>query len=99
MIDFGDMVYSWTVGNLAIALAYVALHREVSTADARQVIAGYMGEFPLTREERDVLRRLVRLRMAMSLCIGAYQRKQRPKNKYLQISQRAIERVLLRLFR
>ena len=99
IIDFGDMVYSWTVGNLAIAIAYVVLDRTVSLAAVRQMTAGYMKEFPLTREERAVLRKLARLRMAMSLCIGEYQRKQRPKNKYLQISQQAIKRVLLRLFK
>jgi Ser/Thr protein kinase RdoA (MazF antagonist) len=98
IIDFGDMVYSWTVGNLAIALAYVALQRGTS-ADAAQVIKGYTKEFPLTVEERAVLRKLVYLRMAMSVCIGAYQRQQRPENKYLQISQRALREVFPRLFK
>src|SRR5688572_23085031 len=28
IIDFGDIVYSWTIGNLAIALAYVVLRKD-----------------------------------------------------------------------
>lgn len=99
MIDFGDMIYSWTVGNLAIALAYVKLDRQGSDEDAAQVAKGYIREYPLTTEERRVLPKLVYLRMAMSLCIGAYQRRQRPDNEYLQISQRAIQRALSRLFK
>jgi len=94
VIDFGDMVYSWTVGNLAIALAYVALGKD----DPAHVIDGYTQEFPLLDEEHEVLWKLVRLRLAMSVCLAAYQLRQRPENTYLQISQRAIETTLPRLF-
>ena len=94
LIDFGDMVYSYTVGELAIALAYVVLGK----GDPRDVIVGYMSEFGLLDEEREALWPLVRLRLAMSVCIAAYQQRQQPENKYLGISQRAIEEVLPRMF-
>ena len=94
LIDFGDMVYSWTVGNLAIALAYVVLGND----DTTHVIDGYTQQFPLIDEERAILWKLVRLRLAMSVCLAAYQQRQRPENEYLQISQRAIETTLPRLF-
>ena len=94
LIDFGDMVYSYTVGDLAIALAYVLLGR----GDPRDVIAGYKSEFGLLEEEREALRPLVRLRLAMSVCIAAYQQRQQPENEYLGISQRAIEKALPRIF-
>lgn len=97
IIDFGDMVYSWTIGNLAIALAYVALGKDEPRATATQVIDAYTDEFPLTADEREVLWPLVRLRLAMSVCLAAYQLRQRPENEYLRISQRAIVETLPRL--
>lgn len=97
LIDFGDMVYSWTVGNLAIALAYVVLGKDDPRRAATCVIEGYTAEFPLMQEELDVLWDLVRLRLAMSVCLAAYQLRQRPENDYLRISQRAIAETLPRL--
>jgi Ser/Thr protein kinase RdoA (MazF antagonist) len=93
LIDFGDMVYSYTVGDLAIALAYVVL----GEGDPRDVIAGYRSEFGLLDEEREALWPLVRLRLAMSVCLAAYQRRQQPENEYLGISQKAIEKTLPRI--
>jgi Ser/Thr protein kinase RdoA (MazF antagonist) len=93
LIDFGDMIYSYTVGDLAIALAYVVL----GEGDASDVIAGYTSEFPLLDDEREALWPLVRLRLAMSVCLAAYQRRQQPENEYLGISQKAIEKTLPRI--
>lgn len=93
LIDFGDMVYSYTVGDLAIALAYVVL----GNGDPRDVIAGYTSEFVLLDEEREALWPLVRLRLAMSVCIAAHQIRQQPENEYLRISQKAIEEILPRI--
>ncbi len=98
LIDFGDMVHSWTVGNLAVALAYVVLGKDEPILAATHVIEAYASEFPLLREEREMLWPLVRLRLAMSVCLAAYQQRQRPENKYLHISQRAIAVTLPRLF-
>src|SRR5687768_5692711 len=97
LIDFGDMVYSWTVGNLAIALAYVVLGKDDPRRAATCVIEGYTEEFPLMQKELDALWDLVRLRLAMSVCLAAYQLRQRPANDYLRISQRAIAETLPRL--
>lgn len=94
LIDFGDMVYSYTVGDLAIAVAYVVL----GEGDARDVIAGFRSEFGLLDEEREALWPLVRLRLAMSVCIAAHQIRQQPENEYLRISQKAIEKTLPRIF-
>ncbi|HSE18984.1 MAG TPA: phosphotransferase [Pyrinomonadaceae bacterium] len=94
LIDFGDMVYSYTVGDLAIALAYVVL----GEGDPRDVIAGYRSEFGLLDEEREALGPLVRLRLAMSVCIAAHQIREQPENEYLRISQKAIEKTLPRIY-
>lgn len=97
LIDFGDMVYSYTVGDLAIAVAYVVLGKEDPYAAATPVIDGYQEEFPLTTDERAALWPLVRLRLCMSVCIAAHQQAQQPENEYLGISQDLIAQTLPRL--
>jgi Ser/Thr protein kinase RdoA (MazF antagonist) len=98
LIDFGDMVYSYTVGNLAVAIAYVVLDKDDPLATAREVVEGYTSEFPLLAQELEALWPFVLMRLCMSVCLAAYQRLQRPDNEYLNISQQAIERNLPRLF-
>ncbi len=95
LIDFGDMVYSYTVGDLAIAIAYVILD---PNADVTEIVSGYRSEFELVEDELESLWSLVRLRLAMSVCLAAHQLKQQPENKYLRISQKAIEENLPRIY-
>ena len=97
LLDFGDMVYSYTVGNVAIAIAYVVLDKADPREAANRVIEGYRSEFPLLDNELETLWPLVLMRLCMSVCLAAYQQRQRPENEYLQISQRAIEENLPRL--
>lgn len=97
LIDFGDVVYSYTVGNLAVALAYVVLDKTAPVAVAREVVGGYTSEFELMRDELEALWSLVLMRLGMSVCLAAYQQQQRPDNEYLQISQRSIAANLPRL--
>ena len=94
LLDFGDMVYSYTVGDLAIAIAYVVLDKDDPIASASEVVRGYTDEFALLPDELEVLWPLVRLRQAMSVCMAARQRREQPENEYLRISQRAIEQSL-----
>jgi Ser/Thr protein kinase RdoA (MazF antagonist) len=98
LLDFGDMVYSYTAGDLAIAIAYVVLDKADPLAAATQVVDGYTSEFALLDNEREALWPLVLLRLCMSVCLAAFQQQQRPDNEYLSISQRAIAENLPRLF-
>ena len=95
LIDFGDMVYSYTVGDLAIAIAYVVLDRD---ADVAEIVSGYRSQFELVGDELEAVWPLVRLRLAMSVCLAAHQLKQQPENEYLLISQKAIEENLPRIY-
>ena len=94
VIDFGDMVHSYTVGDLAVAIAYVVLDKRVPIAAAAQVVAGYHEEYPLTEDELEALYGLMLMRLRMSVCLAAYQQQQRPDNTYLEISQRSIGNIL-----
>jgi Ser/Thr protein kinase RdoA (MazF antagonist) len=97
LLDFGDMVYSYTVGDLAIAVAYVVLDKPHPKATANEVIKGYTSEFALLDEELAAVWPLALLRLAVSACIAAHQQRQQPENEYLRISQQAIEQNLPRI--
>ena len=98
LLDFGDMVYSYTAGDLAIAMAYVVLDKDDAFAAGNEVVRGYTDEFALLPEEVEALWPLVRLRLGVSVCVSAYQRRQQPDNLYLRISQKSIEQSLPKLF-
>lgn len=97
LIDFGDVVHSYTVGDLAIAVAYVVLGKSDPYVAGAPVIEGYREEFELNKDELEAIWPLVRLRLCMSVCIAAHQQAAQPENEYLGISQRLIEETLPRL--
>ena len=94
LIDFGDMVHSHTVGDLAVALAYVVLDKADPMTVAAQVVAGYHKEYPLQQAEIEALHGLVIMRLCMSVSLAAHQKQQQPDNEYLKISQRSIINTL-----
>jgi 4-aminobutyrate aminotransferase-like enzyme/Ser/Thr protein kinase RdoA (MazF antagonist)/murein DD-endopeptidase MepM/ murein hydrolase activator NlpD len=94
ILDFGDMVHSWTIADLAIAATYACLGQRDPLAAIDDVVRGYAAERRLTDPEYASLLSLIRLRMAMSVCIAAEQTKARPRDAYLSVSQKAIAQTL-----
>ena len=94
LIDFGDMVHSYTVAEPAIAIAYAVLDRPDPIGAAAAIVRGYHGSHPLTPDEIAGLFGLVQLRLCVSICVAAYQQRQRPDDEYLSISQPPIQRTL-----
>ena len=95
VIDFGDMVQSHTVNDLAIAMAYVALNAtDDPLAAAVQVARGYHAVHPLTEPEVSALFPLMGMRLCTSACMAAKQWAARPDEAYLGISQGPIATVL-----
>jgi 4-aminobutyrate aminotransferase-like enzyme/Ser/Thr protein kinase RdoA (MazF antagonist) len=99
IIDFGDMVYSYTIGDLAVAIAYAVLDKPDPLGVAARVAAGFHEAFPIEEGEYAVIFDLVRLRLSLSACLAVHQQGQREQDGYLSISQEAIRRTLPRLFR
>jgi 4-aminobutyrate aminotransferase-like enzyme/Ser/Thr protein kinase RdoA (MazF antagonist) len=97
LIDFGDMVYSYTVGDLAVAIAYAILGKSDPLRIAAQIVKGYHGVHPLTEVELRALFGLIIIRLCMSVCIGAEQQASQPGNDYLGISQIPILETLPKL--
>jgi 4-aminobutyrate aminotransferase-like enzyme len=94
LIDFGDMVYSYTVGDLAVAIAYAILGKPDPLSAAALVIKGYHAVRPLPEEELRVLFGLITMRLCMSVCIALDQQASKPDNAYLGISQTPIRDTL-----
>lgn len=87
LIDFGDMVRSYTIADLAVAMAYASLGKPDPLTAACDVLTGYHEELPLSEEEIDVLFSLYCLRICMTVTNAAYQRNAEPQNAYLTISE------------
>ncbi len=94
IVDFGDMVVSHLVNDVAIAMAYAALGKDDPLAAAAAVAAGYHAEHPLTEDEIAALFGLMLMRLALSVCVAAAQQAERPDQEYLGISQGPIRTTL-----
>jgi 4-aminobutyrate aminotransferase-like enzyme/Ser/Thr protein kinase RdoA (MazF antagonist) len=97
IVDFGDMVHSYRIGELAIAVAYQVLDRDDPLGVAAAVTHGYCERSALDDDELAALFGLVLLRLCASACIAAEQQRQQPDNLYLGVSQQAIRRALPQL--
>lgn len=87
VIDFGDMVYSSTIFDLAISMAYsmikpVAGKKGYETAS--NLLKGYCKLQCLTPLELKLLRTLVACRLAASITLGALSIHEDPTNEYLR---------------
>ena len=94
LVDFGDMVVSHPVNDLAIAMAYAGLGESDPIGAAAAVAAGYHAEQPLTGQEIAALHGLTLMRLALSVCVAAAQQAERPDQAYLGISQEPIQATL-----
>jgi len=93
-IDFGDMVYSYTAANSAVAMAYIMLGKEEPLLAAANLLRGYHQSFMLKETEIRVIFTMAKMRLALSICIAASQQRDRPGDNYLAISQEPIKNII-----
>ena len=94
LVDFGDMVFSHTVNDLAIAMAYASLGQPDPLGAASHVAAGYHAVHPLTDDELAALFGLMAMRLCLSVSVAAAQQSEDPDRDYLGISQAPIRDTL-----
>ncbi len=89
VIDFGDIVYSHVINDLAIAMAYSTLQPPEGLTrpeTAAAVLEGYCTRADVSADELRVLRVLVACRLATSVTLGAFSAlKDTADNEYLQL--------------
>jgi Ser/Thr protein kinase RdoA (MazF antagonist) len=97
LLDFGDMVHSITVNELAVAAAYAALDARDPLGVIAAVQRGFELELPLLPLEASVVLDLVALRLCTSVALSAHQSRLAPGDAYLTISERPAWELLATL--
>ena len=97
LLDFGDMVRTHTVNELAIASAYVCLKDDDPVASASTIARGYHAVRPLKDVEIRVLVPLMAMRLGVSVTMSAIAAREDPENVHKQITDRDAWAMLERL--
>ncbi len=97
LIDFGDIVYSATVNELAICASYAMLDKTQPLQAAKALAQGYHQVRHLCEDELSVLFPLICLRLAQSVSLSASQNQLRPDDDYLTISEQPAWQLLRKL--
>ena len=97
LIDFGDVVHSARICDLAIACAYAMLGQPDPLSAAKEVVAGFHAEMPLTEAEVAVLWPLIAMRLCVSVVNSSWQAQLEPGNNYLQVSARPAWHLLTQM--
>lgn len=93
-IDFGDVVYSFTVNEVAVGATYIALDSSDPLSGISNVLEGYNTVIPLKEIELDSMYYLIAARMCMSVCQSALRKKLEPENTYLSIHEASVWKLL-----
>jgi Ser/Thr protein kinase RdoA (MazF antagonist) len=97
LLDFGDIAYTATVCDLAIALAYTMLNEKEPLSVAVPVIRAYQRFHPLTEAEQQALFPLILSRLGMSVCYSAHNRARSPDDAYQVVTEAAAWELLEKL--
>jgi 4-aminobutyrate aminotransferase-like enzyme/aminoglycoside phosphotransferase (APT) family kinase protein len=97
VLDYGDMVFSNTVNELAVACAYAIFGSRDPVGAAAKVAAGYHATRPLGEEEIHVLFPLLCMRLCVSVTTSARAAREDPGNAHRQISDRPAWGMLERM--
>ncbi len=99
LIDFGDMVYTAQINNLAVACTYAMLGEKDPLACASQVVAAYHRVNPLLEQELDLLYYLIAGRLCISVTQSAFQATQQSDNLHHFITEAPAWNLLFQLIR
>jgi Ser/Thr protein kinase RdoA (MazF antagonist) len=97
LLDFGDMAYTATACDLAIALAYTMLDQKDPLSIAVQVIRAYHRAYRLTDAEQGELFPLMLSRLGLSVCYAAHNRLRNPDDVYQVVTEASAWELLEKL--
>lgn len=96
IIDFGDAIYTQTVNELAVAIAYGVMDLPNPLEAAARMVSGFHQTFPLQEAEVSLLYDLVAARLLISVTNAAINKEAEPENTYLLISEQPAWELLAR---
>lgn len=99
LIDFGDMVYSALINNLAVACTYAIMDKDNPVLYASMIVQGYHAVYPLEEKEVDLLYYLIAARLCISVAQSAYNASLETNNTHHFISEDAAWRLLYKWIR
>lgn len=105
LIDFGDIVYTKLICNLAITISYCCCNTNIkknnmteqlnyAICTASSIVEGYHNEMPLTKEELDILWWCMIGRICHSLASSSRRQILEPSNKYIVVSEQPFWQLL-----
>ncbi|KIC18253.1 aminotransferase class III-fold pyridoxal phosphate-dependent enzyme [Leisingera sp. ANG-DT] len=94
LIDLGDMCAAPRICDLAIAAAYIVLDHPAPEAALASLVAGYHEAYPLTTAEVDMVWKLLRMRLAVSVVNSTLMAAENPDDPYVTVSQAPAWRFL-----
>ncbi len=94
LIDLGDICVAPRICDLAIAAAYIVLDHPKPDYMLAKLVAGYHSTFALLPEEVDLIWRLLRMRLALSIVNSTLIALQKPDDPYVTVSQAPAWRFL-----
>jgi 4-aminobutyrate aminotransferase-like enzyme/Ser/Thr protein kinase RdoA (MazF antagonist) len=97
LIDFGDMVYTAIINNVAVACTYAMLDKLDPIAAACLVVKGYHEQYPLEEKELSLLYYLIAGRLCISLTQSAYNASMESANEHHFITMRPAWDLMYRL--
>ena len=99
LIDFGDMVYTALINNVAVACTYAMLNNNHPLHTASLVVKSYHAVYPLTSEELDILYYLIAARLCISVTQSAYNASQDSSNEHHFITEKPAWDLMYQLIR
>jgi Ser/Thr protein kinase RdoA (MazF antagonist) len=98
VIDFGDMIHSQLVNDVAVAAAYLCKVDDDPFADVLDFLAAYTAVLPLTEEEISVLPDLVLTRTLTTVMISHWRASLYPDNRaYILRNETRARQMILRV--
>lgn len=97
LIDFGDMVYTATINNLAVACTYAMLNTEDPLSVAVSVVKGYHTKYRLEEKELSLLYYLIAARLCISLTQSAYNASLNTENAHHFITEKPAWKLIYQL--
>lgn len=97
LIDFGDMVYSPLINELATALTYICYDKESYFECILPLVSAYHKIVPLEKKEISIIYYLVAAKLCISVCQSAHAKKHDPENIYASSSEANAWKMLHKL--
>lgn len=97
-IDFGDAVFTQTVNDPAIALAYAIMELPDPLAAALEVMEGYNKHYKFSEKELECLYILVGMRLVTTVTNASLKKEEFPEDNYYVISEKPAWNLLEKWF-